>query len=357
MKGNKYWLLLACLCLLLWVTGANAQPDQGERERVRAERERALDESRHALEAARSELREAVRRVAELRRAQVVRHVDGEDDFHFSFTTHDDRPRLGLVMGQSEKSPGVRVLSVTPESPAEEAGIQSGDRIVAIDGAVLNADEPELRLRDFFNTLGELDEGRAVSLRYFNKANEEKTVSIIPRKLEQVAFIPPIPSIDIETIVEGVSESLPMMGELGENSRMFVRLHRQQRLWRDLELLSLDAQLGEYFGRNAGLLIVGVPEALSDELQRGDVLLGINGREPKDVNHAFRILRSYEPGETVSIDVLRHGGEYEVSIEIPQPDERDGGLSMVMPPMPVAAPKAPRAPRQVRIKGHRHADI
>ena len=40
-------------------------------------------------------------------------------------------------------------------------------------------------------------------------------------------------------------------------------------------------------------------------LRSGDVILVIGGRRPTSPSHAMRILRSYEGGETVTIEILR----------------------------------------------------
>src|SRR2546430_6871703 len=40
-------------------------------------------------------------------------------------------------------------------------------------------------------------------------------------------------------------------------------------------------------------------------LKGGDVITSIGGRKPANPSHAMRILRSYETGETVSIEILR----------------------------------------------------
>ena len=68
----------------------------------------------------------------------------------------------------------------------------------------------------------------------------------------------------------------------------------------------------------AGLLVVRAPNESGYQLQEGDVLMGIDGRVPESPGHAFRILRSYQPGEKLKLDVLRSRKRMEVSVTVPR---------------------------------------
>ena len=48
------------------------------------------------------------------------------------------RPLLGVTVGEADSSGGVRVESVAPGTPAEEAGLESGDVIVTVDGETVD---------------------------------------------------------------------------------------------------------------------------------------------------------------------------------------------------------------------------
>ncbi|MBD3347971.1 MAG: PDZ domain-containing protein [Candidatus Eisenbacteria bacterium] len=54
--------------------------------------------------------------------------------------------RLGVRRAESHTGPGLRVREVIPESPAERAGIEPGDHILAIDGSEIRAGENYHRL-------------------------------------------------------------------------------------------------------------------------------------------------------------------------------------------------------------------
>ena len=76
-------------------------------------------------------------------------------------------------------------------------------------------------------------------------------------------------------------------------------------VWADMELVELNEGLGKYFGTDTGVLVVSAPESDSLQLEDGDVIVTIDGREPTSVRHALRILGSYQAGESLEIQILR----------------------------------------------------
>ena len=112
------WLGVGGLVLAGWSACASAanEPDQAA---LRAE-----------LDSARQALRESSQRVAELSR-QLGEHSAATRSFTFF---GEQRPVLGVVLGESDGEVGARIVAVTPESAAQTAGLRSGDRLVAVDG-------------------------------------------------------------------------------------------------------------------------------------------------------------------------------------------------------------------------------
>jgi len=95
-----------------------------------------------------------------------------------------------------------------------------------------------------------------------------------------------------------------------------------------MEIVPLTKRLGSYFGTDEGLLIVRAPKNEDLELQDGDVIQSIDGRKPTSVNHALRILGSYQVGETLKIEIMRDKRRQTISIEVP-----DNRRSSVAPPV------------------------
>jgi S1-C subfamily serine protease len=71
------------------------------------------------------------------------------------------------------------------------------------------------------------------------------------------------------------------------------------------EFATLSERLGGYFGVKTGVLVVRAGVNSTLKLQDGDVILSIDGREATTAQQAGRILRSYQPGEKLTLKVQR----------------------------------------------------
>ncbi|HKC47095.1 MAG TPA: PDZ domain-containing protein, partial [Gemmatimonadales bacterium] len=68
--------------------------------------------------------------------------------------------------------------------------------------------------------------------------------------------------------------------------------------------------------------VVKAPADSGLPLKGGDVILSIGGRKPTNPAHAMRILRSYDAGETVSIEIMRHQKRSTISWTVPDENRR-----------------------------------
>lgn len=136
-----------------------------------------------------------------------------------------------------------------------------------------------------------------------------------------------------------------LAGPLGEGLAIpgLEGLLGPERGLRSLELVTLTPKLGRYFGTDRGLLVVRAADTPGLPLEEGDVLQTIDGRTPENPGHAFRILRSFQPGEKVKLGVLRERKSLTLEAILPAPDaRREGGQHRPPPPPPVPSP--PPAP-------------
>jgi S1-C subfamily serine protease len=101
-----------------------------------------------------------------------------------------------------------------------------------------------------------------------------------------------------------------------------------------MELATLTPRLGQYFGTDRGVLVVRAPESGTLQLQDGDVILAIDGREPKNGSHATRILRSYQPGEKIAMKIMRQ--KKSLSLQVTLPETRSHYRTFPGPPAPPA---------------------
>ena len=81
--------------------------------------------------------------------------------------------------------------------------------------------------------------------------------------------------------------------------------------------MSLTPTLGEYFGIDEGLLVVRAGRAAELGFRDGDVVIDIGGREPQSPEHALRILRSFEAGESLQAAIMRQRRRESLAISVP----------------------------------------
>ena len=105
--------------------------------------------------------------------------------------------------------------------------------------------------------------------------------------------------------------------------------------------MALNPELGEYFGTAEGILVVSTSKDGPLKLKAGDVILKIGDRTPTTPTQAMRILRSYEPGETVALQVMRKREKLSISVQVPP--HRTGVIPLVRPG--ARNPRASRSPR------------
>lgn len=254
-----------------------------------------LQDARSELQEAREALEEAAREVARLS-AQAAGPVVR------SFTLISRPAVLGINISDDEE--GVQVDGVTPGGPADDGGVETGDIIVAMDGAELSGDSPaELLIAQMEN----VSPGDTVVLTIVRDGDEEE---IEIEAGSSNAFFGR--DDDGESVARRFGDWFQDRGDIRD------RLVSIGRRWGDMELVELTRDLGAYFGTETGILVVRAPadralEALTD----GDVILEIGGRTPNDAAHALRILASFESGETLELDIMRNQSRQTLEVEFP----------------------------------------
>lgn len=261
----------------------------------------------------------------------------------FTFTTSENRGRLGVLVNSAANADsdkiGARLEGVTPGGPAEKAGLQAGDIITKFNGTPLAglvaADEdesgPGMKLVQLAH---KLEPGDTVKIEY-RRGSDTKTATIVAQDVEPTwAFAGPgamaMPRIEVNPEMH----MGPMTGLLAPGEKMDGFSFCFGDSWCDLDLVSLNADLGSYFGTSDGVLVVKSSADSALPLKGGDVILAIGGRKPTSPSHAMRILRSYEAGESVSIDVMRKQKRITVSWKVPENEERTFMRDRVRTPRP-----------------------
>lgn len=234
----------------------------------------------------------------------------------FSFS--GNHGRIGVIVNTAANADsdkiGARIDGVTPGGPAAKAGLKVGDIITKFNGTSLagvraeDEDEsgPGTKLVELAHTL---DPGDTVQVEYRRGGDTKKATLVAEEVGDSRGF----------TFGPGAMVMPPMtpMPEFGEHGFSFCFGEG----WCDLNLVRLNPDLGEYFGTSEGLLVIKAPADSTLPLKSGDVILSIGGRKPATVEHAMRILRSYDMGETVSVEIMRKQKRLTLSWKVPERED------------------------------------
>lgn len=256
------------------------------------------------LKAAQRKLDEAAREVAELATQLSIPYVQ-----NFStFNGPPGRAIIGVQLDAAGGKDGARVQSVSPGGPAAEAGIRAGDVIVAVNGTGVTGEDAS---RQVVKILRDVKPDDKVSVRVLRDGKtRDFTVAARPgpgvvafeRTLPQMPDLPELPDFNYKFMVQG-----PLS---------------------NMELATLTPQLGKYFGTDKGVLVVRAPPDGALKLEDGDVILAIGGREPTNGSHATRILGSYQPGEKITLRIVRQ--HKTVDLDTAAPAEAAGPHKNIM---------------------------
>ncbi len=226
--------------------------------------------------------------------------------------------RLGVVVDlsadPSRDSVGALITAVTPGTPADKAGVQTGDIVVLMNGTRLAGADSAGRLEEDASRPGrrlvemasKLHTGDTVRLE-LRRANKPVNVTIVAGesgmedRMRTYRMRVPTTPRTFSVPFEGGGMSFVFSGAPLAN----------------LELVKVNPGLADYFGTSEGVLVVNAPGDSSLGLRAGDVILSIGGRKPNSPSHAFRILGTYDPGETVPFEVMRMKRRITVTGKLP----------------------------------------
>jgi S1-C subfamily serine protease len=294
-----------------------------------AAQERMTDEERRAAETRLEQLRQELRELEQKlgRTGGLFRMIPEVQATPWAYTIALGRPRLGVTVNTdadpATDSIGAAIQSVTPDGPAAQAGLQSGDIVMRFNNETLarrgdSQTSPGDRLIELAR---ELDEGDTVRVQY-RRGRDTRNATIVARKLDDEPFAYTLRVPELRARAENLAERMRDQARTYDEMRLLVEpggftgvFGRQ---WSDMELTTLDADLGAYFGTTEGLLVVRAPRESFLALKSGDVILRIGGRVPTSPSHAVRILRSYEPGDEIQVDVMRNKSRTEVRGTVPE---------------------------------------
>lgn len=213
--------------------------------------------------------------------------------------------------GTDAKEPktGVVIETVTPDSPADKAGMKAGDAITEFDGERVRS------TLQFSRLVRETPAGRSTAV-VLSRGGQRVAVTVTPdrsafgdefsmRLLETPSarmLIPPTPPPPPTSPRAPRAPALAPAFPLD----LMTRVRNTGRLGITSE--DLDTPLAEYFGVKDGVLVKSVAEdspASKAGLKAGDVITAINGRHVYDSSDIIRALDRVESSGDFTLDVMR----------------------------------------------------
>ncbi len=322
-----------------------AQENSELQARERELQKEELARTREELSKTHRELREATREVARAHRDLV--RADGEHEV-IHHVNLGDRAVIGVVLGK-ESDQGVEIIGVSPDGPAERAGLEQGDILVSIQDIVL-ADNDDAR-ESVFEIMSDVDDQEELTVVVERDGtSSEYTVTAEIReprgwqsmiRIAEVEGIAAtsgerhviierieIPEIDEQAIAAQAAELTQHLkhyefdyeefSEFGEHAMSEANAWFGLPRAHGLELTSINEGLGAYFKTDRGVLVIKAKEDNAYGLESGDVILSIDSTAVNSPSDLMRALRDVEPGSEMDIGIKRNRRDKTLSVMVPE---------------------------------------
>jgi membrane-associated protease RseP (regulator of RpoE activity) len=251
------------------------------------------------------------------------------------------RPWLGVALSFDEEEGQVRIVRVYEESPAEEAGLRVGDRVVSADGQELSGADGLVSL------VGDSSPGDRLELVLLGEGDDRRTVVVTLGERPDdfvwaaagLAGLETLKGLEhLENLGDHFTFDFDCEGEDCEDRLLVAGAMPHMLLgggmaksYLGVELSQPSDQLREYFGarEDEGVLVNRVLKGSPADhagLQAGDLILALEGDPVASSGDLVKALREREPGESVGLSVLRDRSRREIIVELGENPHFEKGL-------------------------------
>lgn len=283
-------------------------------------------ELKQQIEEARQALDDAANELAELNMKKFEVEMSGESS---------SRPMLGVLIEDYEQREGIKLIGVTPNMGAAQAGLQAGDLLVAVNGFRLDSGANSMHA--LHDAMASVAAGDIVAIEFLRddvtqivdvtteergafakKMGKSLDLDIDLSDLQQLKELEKLGALGVLAQLEGLAEleQFEILGEPGVSGLGTVNLDDA------VKLQDVGGDLAAYFGVDEGVVVMAVPDG--SLLKAGDVLLSLAGDQVSSAQSAAASV--HQSATDLAVSVLRHGNTLELNLASGTPVYSSSGL-------------------------------
>ena len=295
---KNLWIMTAGL-MLAGAPCANAANDDQQDAEVRAQ-----------LKETREQIRELAERLAELSLELVDGPLHQMQERHVSSHARAGGPSIGAIIQSTSGEPGARVMAVTPDGPAEQAGVRSGDLITGMNGvSFIDGEHAAAMLLSEF--MRDVEAGDTINID-LERDGLALSLHVEPEELDDVGVF--YEDADFDPFVFLHEDMADIAVDVGKSFEFIFA----DGPWADMEVVALTPGLGDYFGVSEGLLVVRAPKDGNLDVREGDVIVRVDGDVLDDRRALSRTLARRDQDETIRFEIVRQRQSMTIEAVVPE---------------------------------------